>query len=243
MFQSGFLQAFEFADYCLQLANFFRGNGAVGGHHVQQRCCQRQVCGPSRLIQLIGFVLAHHRIVVFQGDRPFKGGKGRGVDAPSGFHALKQGHFISTSTAIGQQGVAHIGQHTQSAGFVQHLVGIGQKLGQRYGLHILNRHVHHVLVATNHRLELAALGIVNFSVAGHHVQQCRGQHQMRCQSEGGFMSLLRLFRRVFELVQQLQVFRRHVHGSAPGMSVPAAALTVCVLLWAFKNQGLNMHAG
>ena len=235
------MQAFEFTDHRLQLANFFRGNGAVGGHHVQQRCSQRQVCGPSRLIQLVGFVLAHHRIVVFQGDRPFKGGKGRGVDAPSGFHALKQGHFIGACTAIGQQGVANIGQDTQGAGFVQHLVGIGQKLGQRNGLHILNRHVHHMLVATNHRLELAALGVVNFPIAGHHVQQCRSQDQMRCQPEGSLLSVLRLFRRVFELVQQLQVFRCHVHGRAHDMARPAAALTVCVLSWAIKSQGLDMR--
>ena len=236
------MQAFEFADHCLQLANFFRGNGAVGGHHVQQRCCQRQVCGPSRLIQLIGFVLAHHRIVVFQGDRPFKGGKGRGVDAPSGFHALKQGHFIGACTAIGQQGVANIGQDTQGAGFVQHLVGIGQKLGQWNGLHILHRHVHHMLVATDHRLQLAALGVVNLSVAGHHVQQCRGQHQMRCQPKGGFVSRLRIFRRVFELIQQTQVLCCQAHDHTSAMPVPAANLWMGVLRWREKNHMWGMPA-
>ena len=236
------MQAFEFADHRLQLANFFRGNGAVGGHHVQQRCSQRQVGGPSGLIQLIGFVLAHHRIVVFQGNRSFKRGKGRGVDAPSGFHALKQGHFIGACTAIGQQGVANIGQDTQGTGFVQHLVGIGQKLGQRNGLHILNRHVHHMLVATDHRLELAALCVVNLSVAGHHVQQCRSQDQMRCQPEGSLLSVLRLFRRVFELVQQPQVLCGHVHGRTLAMPVPAAHLWMGVLRWREKNHVWGMPA-
>ena len=180
------------------------------------------MCGPDRLVQLIGFVLAHHRVVVFESDRSFKRGKGRGVDAPSGFHALKQGHFIVACAAIGQQGVADVGQDTQGAGFVQHLVGIGQKLGQRNGLHILHRHVHHMLVATDHRLKLAALGVINFSVAGHHVQQSRSQHQMRCQPEGRFLSGLCLIRRVFELVQQPQVVCGHVHGRTSGMSVPRA---------------------
>ena len=178
------LQAFEFTDHQFELADFFFGDVAVHGHHVDDACCHGQMRRDDDSIQILCAVGPQNTFFVLEFNRFKVGFECLRRHPKSIGHLREQCQLGTVDLTVCHDGIADIAQDAQTI-FVVELFGcFSQKLTQRHRLDIFHGQIKGVFVAAHHGLQLAALMLFNFAIGGHHVEQCHRQRQHGRQLNG-----------------------------------------------------------
>ena len=81
----------------------------------------------------------------------------------------KQIQLMVIRHPIRKQAVAQIGQYAPVVSLIQHTGGVFDKFFYRIFLCINKGNIQQLIVVTGHRLQLARLMVINFTIGGQHV--------------------------------------------------------------------------